>query len=411
MSQFPPRPPSSSPSTRVRTLSFGFSPSASEGGTSFKARSSTPPVVVGELRRPTPPIVVGELRTPTPPATGRQVTPSKVSRSSTPDGSARSGSATRIAVPLALSGLRSSSVHKARVNLAQASFDAQRAQRARSVQTSTRKLWRHERDNPALLRGPYGMTTDFDDYDLDFEEAITTSPKVDWRSLFSKLFQQQHFGQMEAFRGCAEGSLNTHSTVRSKRRMRKDVWASAEKAWLLVEKRLRTSVQEAMEYRPDILNFVQSFEALLMYFAEKLDVPPSTLVPPPLASVLAQPLELRRNASHNSRSKSKSKNKIELKMESNDIESSVSSNYSIRINVSSAGSDSAFYRLFVHATSQFYGFKSSSVTENGERITVVTAPAKITSKKTPMIAEAVSLSAFLGHLVEEERVNETQVVD
>ena len=196
---------------------------------------------------------------------------------------------------------------------------------------------------------------------------------------------------------------------RSIRHVRKDSWCDAEKSWLLVEKKLRINVQNALNVRPEMITFVEAFEAILMYFAEKLSSPPANIIPSSLSSLLASPLTVKTKLrkSRSSSSSSKTESETEIKTETETETETQSTIYSLRVHVQASGGDSAFYRLLIHATSQFYGFKSASITENdGARVTTVTAPMKITAKKTPMIQSSISLAGFLT-IGQEETLTET----
>ena len=226
--------------------------------------------------------------------------------------------------------------------------------------------------------------------------------KVDWRSMFSKLFQQQNWNSMYEFLTCAESKAGKgagRAAGTSARRRRRDEWTAAEAAWLLVEKRLRGAVQDTLSIKPDVMfHYVQALEAVLMFFSEKLEAVPANATPPALRDLLAEPLSVVRVA----RPRSKGQ-KVVHKDDAGTAEAAAASaaRCSLRVNIKD-GADAAFYRLFLHATAQFYGFKSKSCNEKGARVTIVTAPAKITSSKTPMLAASVSLAGFLSVLGTEQ---------
>ena len=226
--------------------------------------------------------------------------------------------------------------------------------------------------------------------------------KVDWRSMFSKLFQQQNWGSMREFISCTESKASQgagREAGASARRLRRDEWTAAETAWLLVEKRLRVAVQDTLSIKPEAMfHYVQALEAVLMFFSEKLEAVPAHVVPVALGALLAEPLTLVRQV------RPKGKGQREASPDAAGAagaDPAPAARCSLRFNIKDSA-DAAFYRLFLHATAQFYGFKSKSSNEKGARVTIVTAPAKITSAKTPMLAASVSLAGFLAMLGAEQ---------
>jgi len=230
--------------------------------------------------------------------------------------------------------------------------------------------------------------------------------KVDWRSMFSKLFQQQNWGSMLEFISCAESKASkgaSREAGASARRLRRDEWTAAETAWLLVEKRLRVAVQDTLSIKPEVMfHYVQALEAVLMFFSEKLEAVPAHVVPTALAGLLAEPLTLVRQVLPKGKGKGKGQREVSIDAAgAAGAAPAPAARCSLRFNIKDSA-DAAFYRLFLHATSQFYGFKSKSSNEKGARVTIVTAPAKITSTKTPMLAASVSLAGFLAMLGAEQ---------
>ena len=209
---------------------------------------------------------------------------------------------------------------------------------------------------------------------------------------------------MLEFISCAESKASKGDTRAgtSARRFRRDEWTAAEAAWLLVEKKLRVAVQDTLSIKPDVMfPYVQALEAVLIFFSEKLEAVPAHVTPPALGDLLAEPLTLIRTARPADKGRKEvSKNPV--------VGDSVpAARCSLRFHIKDCP-DAAFYRLFLHATSQFYGFKSKSTNEKGARVTVVTAPAKNKSYKTPMIAASVSLAGFLSTL-EAEQVKQREM--
>jgi len=394
----PPRAPLSSPSQGMNFNRGSVSPSIS------MRQASPPPVIPGARpSRPSTSPLIGELPPPVAPITSaRQTTPIKAggSRTSTPTG--KEGRVYTQARP--------SSAGRAGLDLNRATFAAQRPfthknqNRCASAQTSTRKLRRWERDHPGLplTAGDDSLETLIADGKLDMTHVAL---KVDWRSMFSKLFQQANWSSMLEFISCAESkaSKGVGRVGTSARRLRRDEWAAAETAWLLVEKKLRVAVQDTLSIKPDVMfPYVQALEAVLMFFSEKLEAVPAHVTPPALGDLLAEPVTMVRQT------KPVSKAQKEVYKDAASVGDSVpalalapAARCSLRFHIKDCP-DAAFFRLFLHATSQFYGFKSKSINEKGARITIVTAPAKITSSKTPMIAARVSLAGFLSTLEAEQ---------
>jgi hypothetical protein len=208
---------------------------------------------------------------------------------------------------------------------------------------------------------------------------------------------------MNDFRQCVEVQQNTAATTY--RRLRTDYWKEAEEAWLKVEKRLRSAVQDTIPVKPDMIAFVESLEAVLMYFAEKLEATPAQLTPPLLADMIAEPLTVEK---HVPKSSSKSKKASGAARGEEEAASAAAAEVkptrgSLRVNIKD-GTHAAFYRIFVHATCQFYGFQSRSVNEGSARVTLITPPTRVTAKNTPMLAAKLSLAAFLTVLVDEAKV-------
>ena len=379
---------------------FGSTSSASQF---VNLRQSTPPPmqVSARTQRPSTSPVIGDLPLPVPvPTSARQTTPIKGigSRTSTP-----TGKDARVH-----SQKRPNSAGRAGLALAQATFDAQRAHiyrhRSASAQISTRKLKRWERDNPILPRG--------DDEEENFLNMKFGGPSmsltVDWRSLFSQLFQQSNWNSMQDFRSCAEFK-GEHAASRTLRRFRQDDWAAAEAAWLKVEKKLRVAVQDTLAVKPETMfPFVQALEAILVYFSENLEAAPLHLIPVGLQTLLAEPLSVSCAVGKNRKRDADKRTDDQMGAEGAHTECAANvikdkqsrGKMSLRINIRD-GADAAFYRLFLHATSQFYGFKSHSINEQSARITLITPPSCITTTKTPMLVANVSLAAFLSILLAE----------
>lgn len=109
----------------------------------------------------------------------------------------------------------------------------------------------------------------------------------------------------------------------------------AEIAWLKLEKRLRASVAASLEDNLTLCLFVKALESVIIYYIEFSKAPPISLIPPVLSEMLVSPIECVVSK----------KNK-----ELNNIDGITSLAISLK--------DSAFHRLFVHATCQFYGLKT-----------------------------------------------------
>lgn len=267
-------------------------------------------------------------------------------------------------------------------------------------------------------------------------DPVSQGPTVDWRSLFSKLFLQANWHSMDDFRQCrGAGAGNTQTTATTNRRLRHDYWSEAEAAWLKVEKRLRVAVQETLYVKTDMLAFVQSLEAVLMYFSEKLTALPVHLTPPLLADMIAEPLSVENRVQKASSSKAKKTTKTtpiaiaeattatateiassaivtaaDVTAKVYDIKPAApAKRCSLKVNIKDSP-HAAFYRIFVHATSQFYGFQSRSVNEkSGARVTLITPPTRVTAKNTPMLHAQLSLAAFLAVVTNEAQ--DVAVVD
>ncbi len=207
---------------------------------------------------------------------------------------------------------------------------------------------------------------------------------------------------MNDFRQCVDVQQNTAATTY--RRLRTDYWKEAEEAWLKVEKRLRSAVQDTILVKPDMLAFVESLEAVLMYFAEKLEATPAQLTPPLLAEMIAEPLTVEKHVAKSSSKSKKAEGAATANRGAEDAGAAVKpARGSLRVNIKD-GTHAAFYRIFVHATCQFYGFQSRSVNEGSARVTLITPPTRVTAKNTPMLAAKLSLAAFLTVLVDEAKV-------
>jgi hypothetical protein len=143
--------------------------------------------------------------------------------------------------------------------------------------------------------------------------------RVNWKSLFSELFNTENSNERESFRTCS----NAVESVRVQRSIpiRKDQWAEAESAWYRIENRLRAIVVRSLQ-REEFCFYVRAVEAVLLYFLAKQEAPPHSQVPEAFGLFLEQHIE------HLGLSL-----KIVLK-------------------------DSSFHRLLLHAVCQFYGLKS-----------------------------------------------------
>lgn len=259
-------------------------------------------------------------------------------RSSTP--TARSGSAGGRAA----SAPRSASA-KARA-LASATIEAQSCNN-RAVSTSRRKLKRfenaHLHDVTRSLMGlNFGVSPEEHEETLAEEDrTLLYGVVVDIRSAFGELFEDSNRNELELFRSCGESAL----PQRNPRRLHAPrQWLSvSEAAWMQVERRLRSIVRRAVLTQPELKEYVQALEFILVCISESSRLPPLRTISPVLLSMLSAPLELM----HHGPQKEKHLT-ISLK-------------------------DSSFHRLLLHTVSQFYGLRSKSVSrkKGGGKVTVV----------------------------------------
>lgn len=144
--------------------------------------------------------------------------------------------------------------------------------------------------------------------------------RVNWRSMFSQLFNAENAEKRESFRTCSnyvEGIPRVQRSIP----VRKDQWAEAERAWYQIEKRLRPIVVKSLQ-KEEFCYFVHALEAVLLLFLAEGTAPLSSLIPDELAINLEQPIE--------------------------------SADGSLIINLK----DSSFHRLLLHGACQFYGLRS-----------------------------------------------------
>ena len=144
--------------------------------------------------------------------------------------------------------------------------------------------------------------------------------RVNWRSLFSELFNAENAEKRESFRTCSHTVPNVPQVQRNIR-FRNDQWAEAEVAWYQIENRLRAIVVRSLQ-TAEFCYFVRALEAVLLLFLIQGDAPEISLVPEVLSANLEQPIE-----------RSGKSLLIALK-------------------------DSSFHRLLLHAACQFYGLRS-----------------------------------------------------
>jgi len=267
--------------------------------------------------------------------------------------------------------------------LAKAVYEAQSCNRAMS--TSRRKQRQWENNNCLdmyLSRRKNRKNQDEEGGEEEEEEEEGASRfmlRVDWRSTFSKLFAKENVDALELIRKCAESGDNTkcRSVVQqhSKRRMLSvgaAEWRDAEVAWLNVEKRLRGVVAPALKKSVELSDFVLALQVVLSFFSDTQTAPPVAFVPIALSRYLRAPLELSK---------------------------STSSSAPPSLVVSLV--DSSFHRLLLHATCQFYGFRSRSMeassTQQKQRSTHCSLPK---SGPSVVMKSQTSLVAFL-HFAED----------
>lgn len=198
---------------------------------------------------------------------------------------------------------------------------------------------------------------------------------VDIRSAFGELFQAENSGELELFRSCGEAAtgLNRAHTQPPRR------WLSvSEAAWMQVEKRLRSIVRRAVLGQPELKEYMQALELVVVFVSSTGQLPPPHIIPAALGNMLEGALELH------VAQRDKCSLTIPLK-------------------------DSAFHRLLLHTVSQFYGLrsqsssKSTSKKDKRRRATVVTFPAKT----SPALQSRASVWGFLKHGADSESVAET----
>ena len=245
---------------------------------------------------------------------GRVVTPSKA-----------------ITIPRSTSANnRSSSAQKKDRTLYRALVETEVEKRAPSRNPSRRKQRQLENDNLVDLHRAMiekGLCIDFDDDEEDGKirhphNRAKFSMRINFKSLFSELFEEKNCLVREEFRTCAIGTSSSSSQQAHVRRnipIRKDQWNEAEACFYLIEVRLRNVVVRSLESE-DLCHFVRSLECILLYYIAQQNIP--SQVPLALVDKLESPLETTGGSLI-----------VSLK-------------------------DSSFYRLLLHATCQFYGLRS-----------------------------------------------------
>ena len=220
---------------------------------------------------------------------------------------------------------RSSSAQKKDRTLYRALVETEVEKRAPSRNPSRRKQRQMENDNLVDLHRAMiekGLYMDFDDEEDDGKirhphNRVKFGMRINFRSLFSELFQEKNAAMREEFRTCSTTSSSSH--VRRNIPIRKDQWNEAEACFYLIEVRLRNVVVRSLESE-DLCHFVRSLECILLYYIAQQDIPPQG--PMALYDKLESPLETTGGSLI-----------VSLK-------------------------DSSFYRLLLHATCQFYGLRS-----------------------------------------------------
>ena len=171
------------------------------------------------------------------------------------------------------------------------------------------------------------------------DRALVYGVVVDIRSAFGELFEDSNRNELELFRSCGEGALQQ---LNPRRLHAPRQWLSvSEAAWMQVERRLRSIVRRAVLTQPELKEYVQALEFVIVCVNQSSRLPPLKAVPAVLSGMLSAPLELVHHGAQREK------------------------------HLTIALKDSSFHRLLLHTVSQFYGLRSKSVSKKGGKVTVV----------------------------------------
>lgn len=155
-------------------------------------------------------------------------------------------------------------------------------------------------------------------------ERIDQFPfKVEWKNTMGNLFASKNLSALEAFRSVQNASYKQNFENHSRRKLRCDEWQEGEAAFLQIEKRLRSIISTSCETNSSVIPLLKAMEICIIFSALwRIALPMEHIADDLRACLLSQPI--------------------------------FDDNGNLIISLR----DSAFHRLLLHGTCQFYGLKS-----------------------------------------------------
>lgn len=204
----------------------------------------------------------------------------------------RLNSSARAVTPIVISGrsptptknVRSSSVNRS--NSASKSRNLEILQKAINLDTlkdrslSQRRKNRQENENLLKFHNMLSMK-DLDEGqndDIDFLETtvfLRHNRTVNWRSTMGKLFDNQDYDTIDLFRRCQDTATLNQKLKSNRIKIPSHLLncLEAHKAWINIEKRLRTIVYTSLRKEMHLLDFIQEVESIIVGYVMENFIP------------------------------------------------------------------------------------------------------------------------------------------